>query len=80
MTSFHSERVGLILLTLNRSKIANHSVHLLVEGKTTDTSFSLQVYSIYREKRRVEGGNPTGTERDRLKSGSSLLSPQEGAR
>lgn len=39
MTSFDSEGMGLILLTLNRSKIADHRVHLLLEGKTKDAGF-----------------------------------------
>lgn len=57
MTSADSKRVGLILLTLNRSKIAD-SVHLLLEGKTTDAGLSLRVYSVYREKKTRRGGHP----------------------
>lgn len=56
MTSINPEKVCLILLTLNRSKISGHSVHLLLEGKMTDTGFSLQVDSIHREKKSRRGG------------------------
>lgn len=43
LTSADSERLALILLMLNQSKIAD-SVHLLLEGRTTDASVIPQAH------------------------------------
>lgn len=57
MISANSKWVGLLLLTLDRSKTAD-SVHLILEGKTTDAGLGLRAYSVYQEKKTRRGGKP----------------------